>query len=85
MRFSMFLPSTFVQLQWIIPVTRNSLSEQCEGWLKCCATGKREKLLRIERMCSVILSASRRPDSTIQMILHRLHTMPYTMFFYKYR
>ena len=46
-------------VQWIIPVTEKSLSEQCEGGLKCCATGKPEKLFRIERMCSVILSANR--------------------------
>ena len=61
MRFSMFSRFTFEQLQWIIPVTEKSLSEQCEGGLKCCAIGKPEKLLRIERMCSVILSANRRP------------------------
>ena len=54
---------TFEQLQWIIPVTKKSLSEQCEGGLKCCATGKPEKLLRIERMCSVIPSANQRPVS----------------------
>ena len=51
MRFSMFSRFTFEQLQWIIPVTEKSLSEQCEGGLKCCATGKPEKLLRIEGMC----------------------------------
>ena len=59
MRFSMFSRFTFEQLHWIIPVTEKSLSEQCEGGLKCCATGKPEKLFRIERMCSVILSANR--------------------------
>ena len=52
MRLSMFCRFTFEQLQWIIPVTQKSLSEQCEGGLKCCATGKREKMFRIERMCS---------------------------------
>ena len=40
MRFSMFSRFTFEQLQWMIPVTEKSLSEQCEGGLKCCATGK---------------------------------------------
>ena len=35
MRFSMFSRFTFEQLQWIIPVTEKSLSEQCEGGLKC--------------------------------------------------
>ena len=63
MRFSMFSRFTFEQLQWIIPVTKKSLSEQCEGGLKCCATGKPGNLFRIERMCSVILSANRRPVS----------------------
>ena len=61
MRFSMFSRFTFEQLQWIIPVTEKSFSEQCEGGLKCCATGKPETLFRIERMCSVIPSANRRP------------------------
>ena len=61
--FSMFSRFTFEQLQSIIPVTEKSLSEQCEGRLKCCATGKPEKLFLIERMCSVILSANRRPVS----------------------
>ena len=42
MRFSMFSRFTFEQLQWIIPVTEKSLSEQCEGGLKCFATGKPE-------------------------------------------
>ena len=56
---------TFEQLQCIIPVTEKSLSEQCEGGLKCCATGKPERLFIIERMCSVILSANRRPVSPI--------------------
>ena len=65
MRFSMFSRFTFEQLQWIIPVTEKSLSEQCEGGLKCCATEKPEKLFRIERMCSVILSANRRPVSPV--------------------
>ena len=59
MRLSMFSRFTFEQLQRIIPVTEKSLSAQCEGGLKCCATGKPEKLFRIERMCSVILSANR--------------------------
>ena len=63
MRFSIFSRFTFEQLQWIIPVTEKSLSEQCEGGLKCCATGKPEKMFQIERMCSVILSANRRPVS----------------------
>ena len=54
MRFSMFSRFTFEQLQWIIPVAEKSLSEQCDGWLNCCATGKPEKLFRIERICSVI-------------------------------
>ena len=40
MRFSMFSRFTFEQLRWIIPVTDKSLSEQCEGGLKCFATGK---------------------------------------------
>ena len=62
MRFSIF---TYKQLQWIISVTEKSLSEQCEGGLKCCATGKPEKMFRIERMCSVSLSANRRPVSHI--------------------
>ena len=44
MRFSMFSQFTFEQLQWIIPFTEKSLSEQCEGGLKCCATGKTEKI-----------------------------------------
>ena len=56
------------------------MSEQCEGWLKCCATGKPKKLFQIKRMCFVFLSANRRPVSPILMILHRLHIMPYTMF-----
>ena len=77
MRFSMFSWFTFEKLQWIFPVTENSLSEQCEGGLKCCATGKPEKLFRIERMCSVILSANRRAVSPMLMILLRLHIMPY--------
>ena len=38
MRFSMFSRFTFQQLQWIIPVIE-SLNEQCEGGLKCCAKG----------------------------------------------
>ena len=42
MRFSMFSRFAFEQLQWIIPVTEKSLSEQCDGGLKCCATGKSE-------------------------------------------
>ena len=58
MRFLMFSRFTFELLQWIIPVTEKSLSEQCEGGLKGCATGKPEKLFLIERMCSVILSAN---------------------------
>ena len=41
MPFSM---PTFEQLQWMIPVTEKSLSEQCEGGFKCCATGKPERL-----------------------------------------
>ena len=45
-----------------------SLSEQCEGGLKCCATGKPEKLLLTERMSSVILSANRRPVKTDYLI-----------------
>ena len=61
MRFSMFSRFTFVQLQWVIPVTEKSLSWQCEGGLKCCATGKFEIFCRIERMCSVIQSVNRRP------------------------
>ena len=65
MRFSMFSRLTFEKLQWIVPVTEKSLSEQCEGGLKCCATGKPEQLFRIERMCSVILSANRRPVTHI--------------------
>ena len=44
MLFSMFSRFTFEQLQWMIPVTEKSLSEQCDGGLKCCATGKPEKL-----------------------------------------
>ena len=59
MRYSMFSRFTFEQLQWIIPVTGKSLSEQCEGGLKCCATGKPQKLFLIEGMRSVILSANR--------------------------
>ena len=58
MQFSMFSRFTYEQLQWIIHVTEKSLSEQCEGGLTCCATGKPFKLLRIEQMCSVILSAN---------------------------
>ena len=65
MRFSMFSRFTFEQFQWIIPVTEKVMSEQCEGGLKCSATGKAEKLFRIERMCSVILSANRRLVSPI--------------------
>ena len=38
-----------------------------------------EKIL-IERICSVILSANRRPVSAMLIILHRLHIMPYKMF-----
>ena len=45
MGFSMFSRFTFEQIQWIIPVTEKSLSEQCEGGLKCCATGKPEFVL----------------------------------------
>ena len=60
-----FSMPTFEQLQWMIPVSEKSLSEQCEGGFKCCATGKPERLFRIERMCSVILSANRRPVSPI--------------------
>ena len=71
MRFSLFNRFTFEQLQWIIPVTEKSLSEQCEAGLKCCATGKPEKLFRIEQMCSAILSAIRRPVSPVYVILHR--------------
>ena len=37
-----------------------------------------KQFFRIERMCSVIPSANRRPVSPI--LLHRLHIMPYTMF-----
>ena len=48
MRFSMFSRFSFGHLQWIILVTEKSLSEQCEGGLKCCATGKPEKLFLIE-------------------------------------
>ena len=48
MWFSMFDMFTLEQLQWIIPHTPRSLSEQCEGGLKCCATGKPEKLFQIE-------------------------------------
>ena len=44
------------QLQWIIPVTEKSLSEQCEGGLKCCATGRPENFYGIEQTCSVIVS-----------------------------
>ena len=65
MRFSMFSRFTFEQLQWIILATEKSLSEQCEGGLKCCVTGKFKELSRIERMCSVILSANLRPVSPI--------------------
>ena len=65
MRFSMFSRFTFEQLQWIIPATEKSLSEQCEGGLQFCATGKPVKLFRIEQMCSVILSDNRRPVSPI--------------------
>ena len=56
------------------------MKEQCEGGIKCCATGKAEIFFRIERMCSVILSANQRPVSPIYMILHRLHIVPYTMY-----
>ena len=35
MWFSMSSRFTFEQLRWIIPVTEKSLSEQCEGGLKC--------------------------------------------------
>ena len=80
MRFSMFSRFTFEQLQWLIPVTEKSLSEQCEGRLKCCATAKPEEMFRKERMCSVNLSANRRPVSPIKNILHRLHIMPCAMF-----
>ena len=65
MRSSMFSRFTFEHLQWIVPDTEKSLSEQCEGGLKCCATGKQEKLFRIERMCSVIQSANQRPASHV--------------------
>ena len=65
MRFSMFVRFTFEQSHWIFPVTEKSFSEQCEGGLKCCATGKPEKLFQIERMSTVILSANRRPVSPI--------------------
>ena len=44
MRFAMFNLFTFEKLQLIISVTAKSLSEQYEGGLKCCATGKPEKL-----------------------------------------
>ena len=44
MQFSMSSRFTFEQLQWIIAVTEKSLSEQCEGGIKCSATGKPEKL-----------------------------------------
>ena len=64
-RFSMFSRLTFEQLQWIIPVTEKTLSEQCEVGLKWRATGKPEKLFQIERMCSMILSANRRPVTPI--------------------
>ena len=37
------------------------VSEQRDGGLKCCAAGKPENLSRIERMCSVMLSANRLP------------------------
>ena len=40
MLFSMVSRFTFEQFQWIIPVIEKSLSERCEGGLKCCATGK---------------------------------------------
>ena len=63
MWFSIFSRFTFEQFQWIVAVTEESLSEQCEGGLKCCATGKPERLFLIQRMCSVILSANRRPVS----------------------
>ena len=65
MLFSIFRRLIFEQLQWIIPVTEKSLSEQCEGGLKCCVRGKPEKLFLIEGMCSVILSPNRRPISPI--------------------
>ena len=41
---SMFSRLIFKQLQWIIPVTERSSSEQCEGVLKC-AAGKPEFFL----------------------------------------
>ena len=63
--FSMFSRLILEQLQWIIPVTEESMSEQCEGGLKCCATGKQEELFQTERKCSVILSANRQPVSPI--------------------
>ena len=65
MRFSMFNRFTFQQLQWIIPVTEKSLNEQCEVGLKFCATETPKIFFRIERMCSVILSAIRRSVSPI--------------------
>ena len=40
MRFSMLSRFAFEQLQWIIPVTEKSFSEQYEGGQKCCAAGK---------------------------------------------
>ena len=43
MLFSMSSRFTFEQLQWIISHIK-IISEQCEGGLKCCATGKPEKL-----------------------------------------
>ena len=58
MRFSIFNRFTFEQLQWIIPVTAKLLSEQCEGGLECCATGKPGKKFKLQQMRSVILSAN---------------------------
>ena len=54
MRLSMFNRFTFEELQWTIPVTKKSASEQCEVGLKFCATRKPEKPFRIKQMCSVI-------------------------------
>ena len=39
----MFSRFTFEQIQWIFPVTEKSLSEQCEGSLKCYATENHEQ------------------------------------------
>ena len=38
----MFCWPTFEELQLKIKVTEKSLSELCEGGIKCCATGKKK-------------------------------------------